>query len=203
MLSCSVYLEKLGVVTFFASFCVYFEGSREDYFNICVPLYEASVTGDWKAAKTILDLHPKYVSYAISENYETALHVVASTEETKQTESFVENLLKLMERKDLEFQNKSGNTAFILACAAGNTKMTKMMLEKNSHLMHIPDSQKRMPLYISVLYGKYDTANYLYDNSQKMTGDFWTPQNRGWLLSKCVEYDFFGKAVLHIFFIWS
>nr|GEY23268.1 ankyrin repeat-containing domain, PGG domain protein [Tanacetum cinerariifolium] len=33
-------------------------GNREDYFNICVPLYQASSRCNWDAAKFILDEHP-------------------------------------------------------------------------------------------------------------------------------------------------
>ncbi|GJS90861.1 hypothetical protein Tco_0773497 [Tanacetum coccineum] len=40
--------------------------NREDYFNICKMLYAASVTGDWEAAKNILDRHPKrYIALQI------------------------------------------------------------------------------------------------------------------------------------------
>lgn len=47
-------------------------GSREDYFNICVPLFQASITGDWATAKVILDERQELVRFAISEDYYTA-----------------------------------------------------------------------------------------------------------------------------------
>ncbi|PWA72063.1 Ankyrin repeat-containing protein [Artemisia annua] len=168
---------------------------KADYFKICVPLYEACMNGNWKAAKDILDDRPELVHFAITENLETPLHVAVSAEENKQTEQFVKNLVDLMDDRELEFQNKGGNTALCLASAAGNIKMVMTMVNKNPGLLNIPGSQRMMPLYMSALYGKYNTVNYLYDNSQKMTGKNWTHQNRGWVLLKCVEWDFFDVAL--------
>ncbi|GKC63301.1 11S globulin precursor [Tanacetum coccineum] len=47
--------------------------NREDYFNICKMLYAASVTGDWEAAKNILDRHPK--RSAIFQRYEVVKYL--------------------------------------------------------------------------------------------------------------------------------
>ncbi|GKA81241.1 hypothetical protein Tco_0787933 [Tanacetum coccineum] len=37
-------------------------GSREDYFKIAVPLYEASLKGHWEAAKAIFDKRPELIA---------------------------------------------------------------------------------------------------------------------------------------------
>nr|GFA05467.1 reverse transcriptase domain-containing protein [Tanacetum cinerariifolium] len=47
--------------------------NREDYFNICKMLYVASVTGDWEAAKNILDQHPK--RSVIFQRYEVVIYL--------------------------------------------------------------------------------------------------------------------------------
>lgn len=170
---------------------------RKDYFNICVPLYEASIRGDWAAAKLILDRHPKLnlVRYAITEGFETALHVAASAEETKQTVYFVENLVKRMTMEELELQNMSSNTAFCIAAATGNIKTTIIMMDKYPKLLIIPGMLGLMPLYLSASQGRYKTVNYLYDHSWKLTDDSWTNENWGWLLHRCVECDFFDIAL--------
>ncbi|CAH1432907.1 unnamed protein product [Lactuca virosa] len=170
-------------------------GSREVYLDIGVPLYEAAIKGDWKAAEAILEKDPKLVRSSITENHETALHVAASAKRTKQLQEFVENLVNKMDEKDLELQNNSSNTALCLAAAAGNVEMVKIMVNKNKKLLSIPGSQAMMPLYMAALFGQRDMVKYLYDNSKKLMDDGWTPQNRGWLLLKCVEADLFDMAL--------
>lgn len=162
-------------------------------------MHKASINGNWEAAKVILDTHPELVRFAINENWETPLHVAVSAEENKLTELFVKNLVDRMKSEELELPNKSGNTALCLASTAGNNKMVMTMVAKNPGLLNIPGSQRMMPLYLSALHGRYNTLKYLYNSSNKMTGDYWTHQNRGWVLLKCVEYDFFGKSQLQFF----
>ncbi|KAI3734804.1 hypothetical protein L6452_14283 [Arctium lappa] len=169
--------------------------SRADYYSICVPLYEASITGNWKSAKVFLDQYPKLVQFAITENYQTALHVATLAEETKRTECFVENLVNLMTGEDLELQDSSYNTAFCVAAKAGNIKMIKIMLKKNPNLLNIPGSNRMMPLYMSALFGKYETVKYLYDLSDNMASDFWTTKYQDWMLENCVECGFFDVAI--------
>lgn len=114
-------------------------------------MYEASISADWEAAKEVLNERPELVRFAITENLETPLHVAVSAEETKLTKRFVKQLVDRMESWELEFQNKSGNTALCLASAAGNIKMVKTMVKKNPKLLNIPGSQRMMPLYMSAL----------------------------------------------------
>ncbi|KAL4560275.1 hypothetical protein LXL04_032425 [Taraxacum kok-saghyz] len=164
---------------------------REDYINTCVPLYEASINGDWKAANDILTERKELVRFSITDNGETALHIATSAQNTK----FVESLVGFMEPEDLELQNKSGNTALCLAAAAGNVEIAKIMVEINRALLIIPGSEGMMPLYMAALFGNHDAVKYLYDNSQKMSDDYWTPQNRSWVVLKCIEADLFDIAL--------
>ncbi|KAJ9553645.1 hypothetical protein OSB04_017690 [Centaurea solstitialis] len=167
-----------------------------DYYNTCVPLYQASIIGNWEAAKVILDQHPMFVRFAITVNYETALHVACLAKETKRTKRFVEHLVKSMTAEDLELRDSSYNTAFCVAAKAGNIKMIQVMLRKNPNLLNIPGSNKMMPLFMSALFGKYETVKYLYACSgYDMASDFWTPKYRHWMLEKCMECDFFDVAL--------
>ncbi|KAJ9553637.1 hypothetical protein OSB04_017682 [Centaurea solstitialis] len=77
-----------------------------DYIDICVPLYEASITGNWDAARPILDKRRELVRSAITENFDTTLHVAASAKETKLTENFVDNLVNMMDKEDLQLQTR-------------------------------------------------------------------------------------------------
>ncbi|KAM0061590.1 putative ankyrin repeat-containing domain, PGG domain, ankyrin repeat-containing domain superfamily [Helianthus debilis subsp. tardiflorus] len=170
-------------------------GKREEYIKFAVPLYEAAMKGDWKAAEPILSQHPHLIRAAITENEETLLHVAASAESTKAVEQFVINLVQLMEKPHLELQNKNWDTALCSAAAAGNIETAETMVKKNRALIEIPNSNNVMPLYMAALFAKPKMVAYLYNLSNKMVGDFWKNDNRGWVLQKCVEADMFDVAL--------
>ncbi|XP_023745491.1 uncharacterized protein LOC111893656 isoform X2 [Lactuca sativa] len=166
-------------------------GRRDDYNEICVPTYKATITGNWKAAKIILDKRPELVRFSITESYDTVLHIAVMGK----SYWFVEYLVSLMEKEDLELQNQIGQTALCLAAMAGNVKIAMILVNKNNALLNIPDSRGMMPLYMAALFGKHDMVRYLYHNSQKLTGEFWTYHNRGCVLLKCVEANLFDVAL--------
>uniref|UniRef100_A0A251V3Y6 Putative ankyrin repeat-containing domain, PGG domain protein n=1 Tax=Helianthus annuus TaxID=4232 RepID=A0A251V3Y6_HELAN len=171
-------------------------GPRENYLKVGVPLYEAAIKCNWNAAKAILEKKKELVRFSITENGETALHVAASSKgDPKNVEEFVRNLVDLMEKEDLALENESFNTALYLAAAAGNIKTVKIMVEKNNILQTIPGSGQMLPLYVAALFGHYDVVKYLYEVSNELRDDCWNPENRGWLLEKCVENDMFDIAL--------
>ncbi|CAH1432912.1 unnamed protein product [Lactuca virosa] len=142
-------------------------GRREDYNDICVPTYKATITGNWKAAKIILDKRRELVRFSITESYDTVLHIAVMGK----SYWFVEYLVSLMEKEDLELQNQKGPCWIF------------------------PDSRGMMPLYMAALFGKHDMVRFLYHNSRNMSGDFWTHHNRGCVLVKCVEANLFDVAL--------
>ncbi|KAI7738342.1 hypothetical protein M8C21_008405, partial [Ambrosia artemisiifolia] len=173
------------------------DGPRENYLKIGVPLYEASIRCNRKVVKAILDKQPELVRYSITDHGETVLHVAASAKgDPKDVKEFVKYLVGEMDIEDLALQNENSNTALYLAAAAGNLETVKIMVEKNRILLTIPGAKGMLPLYAAVLFGNYDVAKYLYENSKELCGDDgWTDQNRGWLLHKCVENDMFDIAL--------
>ncbi|KAI3742583.1 hypothetical protein L1987_60270 [Smallanthus sonchifolius] len=129
---------------------------------------------------------------SITENGETDLHVSASTKGHQHVEESVKNMVEIMDKADLEMQNNNQNTALYLAAAARNIKVVKIMVEKNRALLTIAGGNGNiMSLYAAARYGHEDVVKYLYNNSNKLRDDGWTPQNRGWQLLKCVENDMF------------
>ncbi|PWA34116.1 ankyrin repeat-containing domain, PGG domain protein [Artemisia annua] len=174
------------------------DGPVEYYYEICVPLYEAAMKADWKAAKAIIDSYPhlKLVRCSITTNGETTLHIATSANKNKKVEMFVENLVGLMKKEDLALQNEGYNTALYLAAAVGNMKTVKIMLEKNRDLLTIRGTDGQfMPLYMAALYGYHDVVKYLYNESNDLNDAGWTPQNRGELLERCVENNMFDVAL--------
>ncbi|XP_024977660.1 uncharacterized protein LOC112515221 [Cynara cardunculus var. scolymus] len=147
--------------------------------------------GNWKAAKDIFEKHEELVRFSINRNCETTLHVAAYEGNTL----FVKNLVTLMENKDMELQNSSSNTALCLAAVAGHVEMAEIMVTKNKTLLDIAGSEGKMPLYMAALSGRHDMVKYLYENSERMTGGFWTHESRGCVLLSCVEAELFDVAL--------
>ncbi|XP_076943124.1 uncharacterized protein LOC143613249 [Bidens hawaiensis] len=172
----------------------YLFGNRVDYSNLVVPLYEASIIGDWETANSILNKRRDLISVGLSRNLGTALHVAVTAEETKITLNFVKNLVNMMTVEELEIQNKYWNTAFWIASAGGNTKMAMIMMEKNRRLPDIRGTAY-LPLTIAAITGTNNIVKYLYEKSQRMRGDHWTNDDRNLTLLHCVERDFFDVAL--------
>ncbi|GKD43956.1 ankyrin repeat-containing domain, PGG domain protein [Tanacetum coccineum] len=192
-------------------------GPREDYLRIGVPLYEASIKCNWKAAKDIIDKYPELelVRYSITENGETALHIAASAKVPGKVKEFVKNLVTLMKEEDLALENENYNTALYLAAGAGNINTVKIMLEMNKTLLSIPGGGTAntiptlMPIYTAALFGNHNVVTYMHEKSNDLIDDHWTPLTRGWLLEKCVENNMFGTHFstytfyLLLLIIWS
>ncbi|KAG4990598.1 hypothetical protein JHK87_024055 [Glycine soja] len=126
--------------------------------HMYLPLYRASLKGDWEKANEFLNLHPGAENAMISRGWETALHISAGARRTK----FVEELVKRMRTTDLEIQNKDNNTALCFAAASGVTKIAKLMVDRNRNLPVIRGSEGVTPLYIATLLGQRDMVWYLY-----------------------------------------
>ncbi|KAJ9559273.1 hypothetical protein OSB04_013887 [Centaurea solstitialis] len=168
---------------------------RRYFLDTCIPLYEASITGDWKAAEGILQNNRHLIRYSITEHCETALHIAASAQSNAQTTEFVQNIVQMMEKEDLLLQNSTGNTALCLAAAAGNVEIARIMVNLNEDLLTIPNRKEMMPLYVAALFRNYDMVKYLYESSGQMSGGDWTPLHKRWVYLQCVEVDFFDVAL--------
>ncbi|KAM3694316.1 hypothetical protein ACJW31_07G048900 [Castanea mollissima] len=113
-----------------------YEGERrKDYLSLCVPLYEAAIKGDWKAAKDVIDKDHGVVRAGITRKRETALHIAAAAKRT----AFVKELVEHMEEEDLALKNKDENTAICFAAASGIVEIAEVMVKKNKNLTLIRD----------------------------------------------------------------
>ncbi|KAK1355034.1 Ankyrin repeat-containing protein [Heracleum sosnowskyi] len=168
-----------------------YEEQRENYLDICLPLYEAALKGDWQAAQGIIGRYPEVINVSITKNYETALHIASSTKHTH----FVEELVKLMEPEDLELQNKNWNTALCLAAAAGTVKIAKIMVTKKPILLQKRGNNNMSPLLMAALFGHKDMVSYLYSKTNNMRGDDWTATDRIMLLHACISANLYDVAL--------
>ncbi|KAL8257621.1 hypothetical protein R6Q59_029662 [Mikania micrantha] len=173
---------------------IFLGGNREHYFNLIGPLHGASIIGDWETARLIFDKRPEKVGCDLS-NLGTALHVVATTKETKWTLAFVKNLVCMMTMTELELPNKDDNTAFWIACAFGKKKMAEIMMEKNPILMDIHGEDKCLPLSIAAKRGSYNIVKWLYNNYKTINHVHWTDRDMDNTLLGCLENDMFDLAL--------
>ncbi|KAK7329326.1 hypothetical protein VNO77_23484 [Canavalia gladiata] len=137
---------------------------RHRYLTLCVPLHKAALKGDWKEAKKILDQDPTLLNSAITKGWATVLHVAVGADHVH----FVEELVKLMESKELELQDHKGNTAFCFAAAVGNVHIAEIMRKKNVMLPKIRGGGGVTPLHLAVLQGRSEMAKYLFDESKEI-----------------------------------
>ncbi|KAF3954128.1 hypothetical protein CMV_020489 [Castanea mollissima] len=166
-----------------------YEGERrKDYLSLCVPLYEAAIKGDWKAAKDVIDKDHGVVRAGITRKRETALHIAAAAKRT----AFVKELVEHMEEEDLALKNKDENTAICFAAASGIVEIAEVMVKKNKNLTLIRGNQGKTPLYMAALFGHRDMVSYLYDVT-----DFesLTPEERISLLLGTISADLYDLAL--------
>ncbi|KAL5577489.1 hypothetical protein UlMin_019188, partial [Ulmus minor] len=131
---------------------------RATYFKFGVPLYKAALKGDWEAAKKIIDEVPTILTASIRKGQQNVLHLAAGTDRVH----FVEEVVKMMNKEDLELQDDKGNTALCLAAAYGNVYIAEIMVQKNPTLLSIRGGEGMAPLYLAALFGRSQMALYLY-----------------------------------------
>ncbi|CAL5410751.1 unnamed protein product [Camellia sinensis] len=164
--------------------------ARDQYLAICLPLYQAALKGDWKAANGVIEIFPTVIRSSITKGWETALHIAAAAKRIH----FVEELVGLMNPEDLELQNSNGNTALCFAAAAGTVRIAEVMINKNERLPMIRGSQGMTPLYMAALLGHSDMVWYLY---QKTKSEDLSDEDRIGILNTCVSTDLYGRKVGH------
>lgn len=106
-------------------------------------------------------------------------------------ECFVEELVKLLSREDLELLDDKGNTAFCFAAAVGNVHIAEIMRIKNESLPTIRGGEGVTPLHLAVLQGRSEMTRYLFDKTREILyDDDWIT-----LFLICVNSGLYGKHI--------
>lgn len=109
-------------------------------------------------------------------------------------ECFVEELVKLLSREDLELLDDKGNTAFCFAAAVGNVHIAEIMRIKNESLPTIRGGEGVTPLHLAVLQGRSEMAWYLFDKTREtLYDDDWFQ-----VFLICVNSGLYGKHITHL-----
>ncbi|KAG5516496.1 hypothetical protein RHGRI_037265 [Rhododendron griersonianum] len=158
--------------------------------TVYVPLYQAALAGDWEKANEFIRVHPSSLSARITKGRETALHIAAGAKQA----NFVEELVKLMNARDLELKNKFDNTALCFAAASGNTRIAEAMVKKNVDLPSMRGSKGVTALHMAALLGHKDMVWFLYSVTKD---EDLTKEDFIGLLIASISSDLFDVA-LHI-----
>ncbi|KAF4390837.1 hypothetical protein G4B88_015727 [Cannabis sativa] len=126
------------------------QGSRIEYFKVCVRLYYAALSGDWNVVKDILKDHPQALNAAISNRQDTILHVAARANQAHVVKMMVNEMKDTI---DLTLQDREGNTPFSLAVAAGASQVIEILRHQNSDLAITRGGHDLLPLYMACLFG--------------------------------------------------
>ncbi|KAK2989009.1 hypothetical protein RJ640_028498 [Escallonia rubra] len=135
-----------------------YDSARDKDLTFYVPLYQAALKGDWEDAKLFITKNPQALTARISKGRETALHIAAGAKQIR----FVEELVKVMDAKDLALKNKYDNTALCFAAASGITAIAEVMVKKNRRLPAVRGSAGVTPLHMAALLGHRDMVWFLY-----------------------------------------
>ncbi|KAK1355071.1 PGG domain-containing protein [Heracleum sosnowskyi] len=170
-------------------FVIYAKEQKENYIDICVPLYNAALKGDWRAAERIIGDCPNVINMSITNKHDTVLHIVSSTKHTY----FAEKLVNMMKIEDLELQNLDGETALCLAVAS-TVKMVDVLLKRNNRLLVIRKNGD-LPFMSAISSGDKHMVEYIYSKTNNMEDDFWTYSDHKRMLMSCLASGLFEIAL--------
>ncbi|OMO98318.1 hypothetical protein COLO4_14009 [Corchorus olitorius] len=128
-----------------------------------IALYNAIEEGDLEAVKMFLDMKPNAVREKITLKDDTALHVAVLAGK----EEIVKELVRRMEKEDLELKNNMGETAFSIATINESEGMVKTMVAKNSNLLTVKNSYGAIPVVVASLFSARGMVRYLYSITPK------------------------------------
>ncbi|CAL5408895.1 unnamed protein product [Camellia sinensis] len=146
--------------------------ARDQYLVICLPLYQAALKGDWKAANGVIEIFPTVIPSSITKG--------------------VGNCTSHCSSREAHSLYSNGNTALCFAAAAGTVRIAEVMINKNEHLPMIRGSQGMTPLYMAALLGHSDMVWYLY---QKAKSEDLSDEDQIGILNTCVSTDFYDVAL--------
>ncbi|KAI3833622.1 hypothetical protein MKX03_010666 [Papaver bracteatum] len=155
-------------------------------------LYDAAKDGNWGWAEQFFRDHPGMMTVEITNQKEIALLIAA--DHTKW--EFVENLIQLMPPEALDRKDsKHGFTALHTTAMEGNTKVARMMVDRNGTLTQIRDKLGRVPLHTAAKFvsdGQAEVIKYLYSVTNKEV--FAGPLGAS-LLCDLIDSDFYDIAL--------
>ncbi|KAL8148836.1 uncharacterized protein LOC141700963 [Apium graveolens] len=125
-----------------------------NYVIECIPIYKAAIEGDWETAKRIFEEEKKYLNLYITYYWETTLQITVGTKSYHNfVEQLVEQIMKVGGPEMLQTNNWYGNHALHYAAKVGNTKVARLLVEKDPEMTQIPNPSGHTALKLAPWYG--------------------------------------------------
>lgn len=156
------------------------EAERE----LCVPLYEAALKGDWGTTQRIIEKDRRTLTSPITSGGQNVLHHAAGTKYV----DFVDKLVKMLSVEELELQDHKGNTALSFAAATAPIEIADILITKNQNLMSIRGGGEVTPLYLAARCDRPDMAHYLYDKTKESLDD----RDKSGIFFSCINNGIYG-----------
>ncbi|KAL3623604.1 hypothetical protein CASFOL_032420 [Castilleja foliolosa] len=165
----------------------------QDEWGDYLPLYRATLMGEWDKAKRIIDSDPNAIKARIAFTLETSLHIAVGTGKAIH---FVQNLVDIMSDDLLGITDELGYNALHVAARTGNTEAAKILIGRRPDLLCVPDNLGDFPVHLAALSAHRETLWYLISE----TKDDWLPspylgQTGLRLLCNVIDADIFDVAL--------
>ncbi|XWS29395.1 hypothetical protein CRYUN_Cryun24cG0025900 [Craigia yunnanensis] len=156
-------------------------------------LYRAIENGDLGTVQMFLGMKPYIVRERITLKDDTALHVAVLAGK----EEIVKELVRRMEKDELELKNNMGETAFSIATINESKEMVRVMVEKNNNLLTVKNTYGAIPVVVASLFSAKEMVRYLYD---KTPNEILKPENKdrsgATLLNSLIADGIFDLALI-------
>ncbi|MCD7446716.1 hypothetical protein HAX54_014487 [Datura stramonium] len=137
--------------------------SKEDY-KYYLPLYRASLCGDWEKAKKFLKKDNEASRAQITSLSQTALHIAIGSKNDNNAKFFIEKLVDSMTDDAFAIKDIFGETPLHYAARFANLDAAKILVTTNSNLPHILSNNGLYPIHLAAEYSyKYvDLVRYFF-----------------------------------------
>ncbi|XP_027065537.1 uncharacterized protein [Coffea arabica] len=127
--------------------------------NWYLPLYKASLQGDWESAREFFNRDPDAVTAKITHSLETVLHIAVGT---VMAINFVKELLELIQPEILpSLRDQAGQTPLHYAAIFGNVEAAKLLVNRSPAMTNAPSNTGFLPIHLAAGYANKDAVSYL------------------------------------------
>ncbi|KAG5612479.1 hypothetical protein H5410_023760, partial [Solanum commersonii] len=169
--------------------------TKKDY-KYYLPLYNASLCGDWENAKAFLKKDNAASRAHITSLLQTTLHISIGSKKDGNARFFIENLVNSITDDDtLAIQDKFGETPLHYAARFGNLDAAKILVTRNLNLPHIVSNNGMYPIHVAAEYGykNVDLVHYLFSVTKYSAP--YTDRSGDMLLHRLICSDLYDFAM--------
>ncbi|KAI9160189.1 hypothetical protein LWI28_005919 [Acer negundo] len=151
-------------------------------------LHNAAKRGDWKSAKSFIEMDPNALTAMITVDSKTVFHVAALCDQWE----FIVKLLELvLSPESIAVQDVFGKTVLHYVAQGGSLKTAKALVQKNNDLPRIGDNERDPPLHYSIWSENKELVWYLSSMTSVDLSPDWSP----WILRTLILSGYHDVAL--------